>query len=122
MDTNFLMAHQMNLKFLNFSEFFNKSKILQLFPELDSSIQLHVYSVWHHKIFDHCYEKLDSQSLSKITMFDVNSSYQKHYNKNKNYNIICEYELAEYNKVLQATNYCQTSCFYHVYNTHILKC
>ena len=121
MDPNFLVAHQMNLKFLNFSEFSNRSKILQLFPELDSSIQLHVYSVWHHKIFDHCYEKLDSQSLSKITMFDVNSSYQKHYNKNKNYNIICEYELAEYNKVLQATNYCQTSCFYHVYKNQLYK-
>jgi GR25 family glycosyltransferase involved in LPS biosynthesis/SAM-dependent methyltransferase len=76
---------------------------------------VNIFNIWHNKLFDKCYEDLDNYSLSKINMFDVNPSYQKIYNKNINYKIIKEYELEIYNNLLQATNYCQTSCLYHVY-------
>ncbi len=76
---------------------------------------VNIFNIWHNKLFDNCYEKLDEYSLNKIIMYDVNSTYQKIYNKNKKYNIIKEYELDNYNNLLQSTNYCQTSCLYHIY-------
>ena len=74
-----------------------------------------IFNIWHNKLFDHCYKDLDEYSLSKIMMYDVNPSYQKIYNTNKNYKIIKEYEFEKYDNLLQATNYCQTSCLYHIY-------
>jgi len=76
---------------------------------------INIFNIWHNKLFDKCYEDLDDYSLSKINMFDVNPSYEKIYNKDKKYKIIKEYELQIYDNILQATNYCQTSCLYHVY-------
>jgi len=119
MDLDFLKEHAKNLKFLNYRDFKNKAKIIELFPELGDSISMKIFSIWHHKIFDHCYEKLDKKSLSKICMFDVNPSYKKEFNKDKNYEIIREYELPSYDHTLQVTNYCQTSCFYHVYKNKL---
>lgn len=77
--------------------------------------KVNIFNIWHNKLFDKCYEDLDDYSISKINMFDVNPSYEKIYNKDKNYKIIKEYELQIYDNILQATNYCQTSCLYHVY-------
>lgn len=76
---------------------------------------VNIFNIWHNKLFDKCYEDLDDYSLRKIYMFDVNPSYEKIYNKDKNYKIIKEYELQIYDNILQATNYCQTSCLYHIY-------
>jgi hypothetical protein len=81
-----------------------------------------IFNIWHNKLFDNCYKDLDEYSLNKITMYDVNPSYQKIYNTDKNYKILKEYELENYNNVLQSTNYCQTSCLYHIYlNGQIFK-
>jgi FkbM family methyltransferase len=80
-----------------------------------------IYNIWHNKLFDHCYEKLDDYSLDKIIMYDVNPKYNKVYNKNKNYNILKEYELTDYNSLYQDTNYCQTSCFCHVFLNNLYK-
>jgi len=78
-----------------------------------------IFNIWHNKLFDKCYEKLDNYSLNKITMYDVNQKYQKVYNKEKNYKIIKEYELDYYNSLYQETNYCQTSCLYHVFKNKL---
>lgn len=80
---------------------------------------LHVFNIWHNKLFDKCYDKLDEYSLSKITMFDVNPNYEKIYNANKGYKIVKEYELSHYNSLFQITNYCQTSCLYHVFKNDL---
>ena len=77
--------------------------------------KLNIYNIWHNKLFDKCYDELDEYSLNKIVMYDVNSSYTKCYNTNKKYNIIREYELDNYDELLQKTNYCQTSCLYHIF-------
>ena len=76
---------------------------------------VNIFNIWHNKLFDNCYKSLDEYSLDKINMYDVNQNYTKIYNKDKNYKIVKEYELDIYNNVLQATNYCQTSCLYHVF-------
>jgi len=85
----------------------------------NTGTKIKVFNIWHNKLFDHCYEKLDSYSLSKLTMFDVNPKYQKIYNSEKNYNIAKEYELSHYNPLFQDTNYCQTSCLYHVFKNEM---
>jgi FkbM family methyltransferase len=76
---------------------------------------VNIFNIWHNKLFDKCYDKLDTYSLNKITMFDVNQNYEKIYNSGKGYKIVKEYELAHYNSLYQVTNYCQTSCLYHVF-------
>jgi GR25 family glycosyltransferase involved in LPS biosynthesis len=78
-----------------------------------------IFNIWHNKLFDKCYKELDNYSLNKITMYDVNESYTKIYNREKNYNIIQEYKLPQYNSLYQDTNYCQTSCLYHVYKNKL---
>jgi GR25 family glycosyltransferase involved in LPS biosynthesis len=83
--------------------------------------KISIFNIWHNKLFDRCYEKLDKYSMSKITMFDVNQNYEKLYNENKNYNIVKEYELNSYNSLYQNTNYCQTSCLYHVFKNKMYE-
>ena len=78
-----------------------------------------IFNIWHNKLFDKCYDKLDNYSLNKITMYDVNQKYQKVYNREKNYKITKEYELDYYNSLYQETNYCQTSCLYHVFKNKL---
>jgi len=78
-----------------------------------------IFNIWHNKLFDKCYKDLDEYSLNKITMYDVNQKYQKVYNKEKKYNIVREYELPQYNSLYQDTNYCQTSCLYHVFKNKL---
>ena len=85
----------------------------------NTDTKIKVFNVWHNKLFDHCYEKLDSYSLSKLIMFSVNPKYQKIYNAEKNYNMTKEYELSHYNPLFQDTNYCQTSCLYHVFKNEM---
>ena len=82
---------------------------------------LQIYNIWHNKLFDNCYEKLDEYSLEKLIMYDVNPTYTKVYNKDKKYNILKEYELTNYESLYQDTNYCQTSCFYHVYTNKLYE-
>ena len=62
---------------------------------------------------------MDDYSLQKITMYDVNQNYTKIFNKDKNYNIVSEYKLDHYNSLYQDTNYCQTSCLYHVFKNKL---
>ena len=84
-----------------------------------SNKEITIYNIWHNKLFDHCYKNLDNYSLDKITMYDVNQKYSKEYNKEKKYNIVSEYKLDNYNSLYQATNYCQTSCLYHVFKNKL---
>jgi GR25 family glycosyltransferase involved in LPS biosynthesis/glycosyltransferase involved in cell wall biosynthesis len=81
------------------------------------NVNLQIFNIWHNKLFDHCYESLDNQSLSKITMFDVNENYPKVYNKK--YNVVREYQLPHYNSLYQSTNYCQASAFYHIFKNKL---
>lgn len=113
-----------NFEFKNIEYDFEKFKLFNHdiinnindnFPDYHIKKNVRVFNVWHNKLFDKCYENLDEYSLKKIVMYDVNPSYEKIYNKDKNYKIIKEYELKKYNNILQNTNYCQTSCLYHVY-------
>jgi len=87
----------------------------------NKNTNLQIYNIWHNKLFDNCYEKLDEYSLEKLTMYDVNIKYSKIYNKDKKYNILKEYELTNYESLYQDTNYCQTSCFYHVYTNKLYE-
>jgi GR25 family glycosyltransferase involved in LPS biosynthesis len=96
----------------NIEQFNFENKICN---EYNTKKLVNIFNIWHNKLFDNCYKDLDEYSLSKITMYDVNPHYEKIYNKDKNYKILKEYELENYNNLLQATNYCQTSCLYHVY-------
>lgn len=86
-----------------------------------SNINIGIYNIWHNKLFDNCYDDIDDYSLSKITMYDVNQKYNKIYNTNKNYSILREYELENYDKSLQEANYCQTSCLYHIFINNYYK-
>ena len=81
--------------------------------------EISIYNIWHNKLFDKCYDKLDDYSLQKITMYDVNKKYSKEYNKERKYNIVSEYKLDHYNSLYQDTNYCQTSCLYHVFKNKL---
>jgi len=118
----------LNLKFLHYDDFENISKeqvesfnfnTICKTDESQYKPHLKVYNIWHNKLFDNCYEKLDDYSLSKLTMFDVNTKYQKIYNAEKNYNIVKEYEMPHYNSLYQDTNYCQTSALYHIFKNKI---
>jgi FkbM family methyltransferase len=91
-----------------------QQKLLDNYFEPKSK-SVNIFNIWHNKLFDKCYDKLDAYSLNKITMFDVNPNYEKIYNSCKGYKIVKEYELAHYNSLYQVTNYCQTSCLYHVF-------
>jgi FkbM family methyltransferase len=84
-----------------------------------SSSKIKVFNIWHNKLFDKCYDKLDDYSLQKITMYDVNKKYSKEYNKERKYNIVSEYNLNHYNSLYQDTNYCQTSCLYHIFKNKL---
>jgi GR25 family glycosyltransferase involved in LPS biosynthesis len=97
------------------------SSINTLSLDLQKNKNIHIYNIWHNKLFDHCYEELDEHSLNDIIMYDVNPKYNKVYNKDKNFNIVREYELDIYDKTLQETNYCQTSCLYHVFLNNLYK-
>ena len=101
-------------------------KNTNLFVNLMDQIQdqkqnqnLKIFNIWHNKLFDNCYKDLDEYSLSKITMYDVNPVYEKVYTKEKKYNILKEYQLDNYNNLYQDTNYCQTSCLYHVFKNKL---
>ena len=91
-----------------------QQKLLDNYFEPKSK-SVNIFNIWHNKLFDKCYDKLDAYSLNKIAMFDVNPNYEKIYNSCKGYKIVKEYELAHYNSLYQVTNYCQTSCLYHVF-------
>ncbi len=80
---------------------------------------INIFNIWHNKLFDECYDKLDDYSLQKITMYDVNQNYTKIFNKERKYNIVSEYKLDHYNSLYQDTNYCQTSCLYHVFKNKL---
>ena len=82
-------------------------------------VSVSVFNIWHNKLFDKCYEKLDEHSLNKITMYDVNENYEKIYNHEKKYKIVKECQLQQYNSLYQNTNYCQTSCLYHVFKNNL---
>jgi GR25 family glycosyltransferase involved in LPS biosynthesis len=99
----------------------NNEKLIDKFAKIASMKSVNIFNIWHNKLFDNCYKDLDEYSLSKITMYDVNPAYQKIYNSDKNYKILKEYELKDYNNLLQATNYCQTSCLYHVYTNKLFQ-
>jgi FkbM family methyltransferase len=97
---------------------------LNIFEKLDRENKIpniKIFNIWHNKLFDHCYSNLDENSLNKIIMYDVNPKYNKIYNTSKNYNILREYELEIYDKLLQETNYCQTSCLYHIFTNKYYK-
>ena len=119
-----------NIKFIDYDDFKNIKR--EQFDDFNSigtcninkftyNKNVNVFNIWHNKLFDNCYEKLDDYSLSKIKMFDVNPNYQKIYNKDKGYNIVKEYELKSYNSLFQLTNYCQTSCLYHVFKNQLYE-
>ena len=117
-----------NLKFINYEDFDKISRENVIYFDsiinkeshhLYPSKSVNVFNIWHNKLFDKCYEKLDEYSLSKITMFDVNPNYEKVYNTNKGYKIVKEYDLSHYNSLFQITNYCQTSCLYHVFKNQL---
>ena len=80
---------------------------------------IHLYSIFHHKIFDEMYTDTTPEDIKKLTMFGVNESYPKEYNKNKNYPIVFEYDLPFYNPKLQQLGYCQTTAMYHIYHNEL---
>jgi len=94
---------------------------MDLIKKLLPSIDVKIFNIWHNKLFDKCYQELDEYSLDKIIMYDVNQKYQKIYNADKKYNIIKEYELTYFNSLYQDTNYCQTSCLYHVFKNNLYR-
>jgi hypothetical protein len=116
-----------NIKFINYDKFehITRQNIddFNFVSELNNQYPIHteisVFNIWHNKLFDKCYKDLDEYSLNKITMYDVNQQYEKIYNKEKNYNIIKECDLPQYNSLYQDTNYCQTSCLYHVFKNNL---
>lgn len=125
-DEDFISKFQ-NLKFIKYENFENITRqnidefdfISEINNQYDYKKETKIFNIWHNKIFDKCYQNLDEYSLNKITMYDVNQKYVKEYNKDKKYNIIREYELKDYNSLYQATNYCQTSCLYHIFKNDL---
>jgi FkbM family methyltransferase len=89
--------------------------------DLQENKNIKIFNIWHNKLFDHCYDQLNECSLNSVIMYDVNPKYNKVYNKDKKFNILREYELDIYDKTLQETNYCQTSCMYHVFINNLYK-
>jgi FkbM family methyltransferase len=110
-----VLSEEESIKF----DVFNSSAN-EIFANNDiNNIKLNIYNIWHNKLFDKCYNQLDDYSLDKLVMYDVNPKYPKIFNKDKNYNIVSEYNLNNYNSSLQETNYCQTSCFYHIFKNKL---
>jgi FkbM family methyltransferase len=107
----------------------DKEFTVDLFNDLNNTVSLDlqenknikIFNIWHNKLFDHCYDQLNECSLNSVIMYDVNPKYNKVYNKDKKFNILREYELDIYDKTLQETNYCQTSCLYHVFINNLYK-
>jgi hypothetical protein len=77
---------------------------------------MHLFSVWHHRLFDELLSDLSEEDRQAIVCFGVNEVYPKEYNPNFNYNIMYEYNLPFYESNWQKHGYCQTSCMYHIYN------
>jgi beta-1,4-mannosyl-glycoprotein beta-1,4-N-acetylglucosaminyltransferase len=84
-------------------------------------VNVRIFNIWHNKLFKHCYDQLDEYSLKKIIMYAVNEKYEKIYEKNDYLNIMAEYKLPYYDNIFQDTNFCQTSCFYHVYKNNLFN-
>ena len=127
LDNDFILKFSNNLKFIKYDDFENITR--QNIDEFNfdtsscnnykDNKSISVFNIWHNKLFDKCYNGLDEYSLNKITMYDVNQTYEKVYNKEKKYKILKEYELTHYNSLYQATNYCQTSCLYHIFKNNL---
>lgn len=125
-DDDFTSKFQ-NLKFIKYDNFENITRqniddfnfISEINNQYECKKEIKIFNIWHNKLFDKCYKDLDDYSLSKITMYDVNKNYQKVYNSEKKYNIMREYELKNYNSLYQDTNYCQTSCLYHIFKNNL---
>jgi GR25 family glycosyltransferase involved in LPS biosynthesis len=126
-DENFISKFSNNIKFIKYDNFENITRqniddfdfISEKNNEYKYNKNIGIFNIWHNKLFDKCYKDLDEYSLSKITMYDVNPVYEKVYNKEKKYNILKEYELKHYNSLYQDTNYCQTSCLYHIFKNRL---
>ena len=126
-DDDFISKYKENIKFIKYDDFENITRenidkfnfISKVNNDYICKKELSIFNIWHNKLFDKCYDKLDDYSLQKITMYDVNQNYTKIFNKDKNYNIVSEYKLDHYNSLYQDTNYCQTSCLYHVFKNKL---
>jgi hypothetical protein len=126
-DDDFILKYKENIKFIKYDDFENITRenidkfnfISKINNEYNCKKEIGIFNIWHNKLFDKCYDKLDDYSLQKITMYDVNQKYSKVFNKDKNYNIVSEYKLDHYNSLYQDTNYCQTSCLYHVFKNKL---
>lgn len=76
---------------------------------------VHIFVVFHKKIFDECYKELTQEELdSYFTFVAVNPTIQKEYNTSK-YNIIREWELPVYDPGLQEKGYRENSVLYHAW-------
>jgi hypothetical protein len=73
------------------------------------------FVVFHHRLFDECYEKIPPEVLTKyFTFFAVNQAIPKEYTPGK-YNILNEWDLPIYDPTMQEKGYRENSAIYHVY-------
>lgn len=77
-----------------------------------------IFNVFHHKLFDEMYAS-SPEMLNNLTFFAVNEQYTKEWNKDKNYNIINEWDLKHYKPEMQQKGYCQTSALYHIHKNEL---
>jgi hypothetical protein len=77
---------------------------------------MHLYNVWHHRLYDELLSDLSEEDKQAIVCFGVNEAYPKLYNSAFNYNIMYEFDLPFYESIWQQHGYCQTSCMFHVYH------
>ena len=79
------------------------------------------FVVFHHKLFDECYDKIPPDVLKKyFTFFAVNQSIPKEYTPGK-YKILNEWDLPIYDPSMQKKNYRENSAIYHVYANGLHK-
>jgi hypothetical protein len=78
--------------------------------------KIHVYIVFHNKVFENLYEELNDDDKKNITLYGVKNTH------NTKLNIIYEFDLQIYNKNLQENIYNEGSSFYHIFkNSYLYK-
>jgi hypothetical protein len=77
-------------------------------------MNIQLFVCFHKKIFSNCYKISEIEKEKYLTFYGV-----KDKDLEINKNVIYEYELIDYNPILQEKNYNEGTCIYHVYKNNL---
>lgn len=84
-------------------------------------LPIKIFNVWHHRLFKDLLSDVPADERSAVVLYGVNQKYPKEYDDSLTaFPMVYEYHLPFYDPIWQDRNYCQTSCFMHVFHNKYL--